>query len=138
MSFAAVVARIKQQCPDFAHVDHILTSAATYDLPAALVTPVKTDAQAPFINVPGGYDQEYLPIVGVYIVIARRQNEPGDMGGADLFDRLCAQLRAALVNWTPPEAIEPVQYAGGMMAPYEPGVVTWREDFSLRYAMRIT
>jgi hypothetical protein len=138
MAFAPVVARIKEQCPDFAYVEHILTSAATYPLPAALVVPVKIDAIGPRINIPGGYAQDMEMTVGIYIVMPRRQDNSGVAEGAELFDSLCAQLRAALVNWTPPEAVQPMEYAGGQMAPYEPGVVTWREDFLVRNEMRLT
>ncbi len=138
MSFRNIVLRIKEQCPDFVFVDHVLTCPARYDLPAAIITPVKTDAEPPRIITPGAYSQDTLLTVGIYVVVPRRQDAVADVDGAELFDRLCDALRAALVNWQPDWAIEPMQYAGGMMAPYEPGVVTWREDFIVRNELRIT
>jgi hypothetical protein len=136
MTLAEIVERIKDQCPDFAHIDHVLTSPVTHAYPAALIVPVDKQASPPRINIPGGFSQDVTLIVGVYIVLERRQNGIADYTGADLFDTLCAQLQAALVNWTPTGAIQPMFYAGGKMAPYDAGVITWREDFSVDYEVR--
>lgn len=138
MNLADFVERIRSECPDFAHVDHILTSATGYDYPAALITPVDKRADAPRINIPGAFAQDVTLLVGVYIIMERRQSGAGDHGGADLFDRLCASLQAALINWEPTGALAPVIYEGGKMAPYDAGIVTWREDFSVQYEVRYT
>lgn len=137
MTIAEIISRIRAQCPGFALVDHVLTSPITYPYPAALVAPVKNHGAPPFVNIAGGYAQDITTIFGVYIVLERRQNGAADFGQAALFDTLCTSLRAALVNWTPSGVICPVQYAGGEMAPYDQGVVTWREDFSTEFEMRV-
>ena len=129
MRVSDIIARIKAQCPGFVYVDHILTSSATFARPAALVAPVKAMGMAPRINIPGGYSQDVEAIFGVYIVLDRKQNGITGAGTADTFDDLTTSLRAALINWAAPGLIEPVTYAGGDMAPYDTGIVTWREDF---------
>ena len=138
MKTADVVARIRDLCPNFAHVDHLLMSSTSYDYPAALIAPVENKGDAPRINIPGGYAQDYESLFGVYIVFERRQDGPADNGGADMFDRLCDELRAALINWQPDWALSPITYAGGRMAPYDAGIVTWREDFAVSTEVRYT
>lgn len=137
MTLAEVIARIEAQCPGFATVDHVLTSPATYPLPAALVAPVRNRPDPPRIMSPGAYSQDVASVIGVYIVLERRQNGAADSGTADTFDTLTASLRAALVNWQPAGLSEPIFYAGGEMAPYDTGVFTWREDFSALFEMRL-
>lgn len=129
MRISEIIERIKLQCPGFAYVDHILTSSAMFDRPAALVAPVKNMGMAPRINIPGGYSQDVEIIFGVYIVMDRKQNDTIGAGTADTFDDLTVALRAALINWAANGLIEPITYAGGDMAPYDTGIVTWREDF---------
>lgn len=137
MTLGEVISRIQAQCPEFALVDHVLTSPATYPYPVALVGPVRNVGEPPGINIPGGYAQEVSVTFGVYIVLERRQNGVADFGAADAFDALCLSLRTALVNWLPTGCWQPVMYAGGQLAPYDgSGVVTWREDFSTIFEMR--
>lgn len=136
MTLGEIIIRIREQCPEFALVDHVLTSPVSYPYPAALVAPVDKRASPPSINIAGGFAQDVAMMVGVYIVLERRQDGPGDFGGADMFDTLCASLQAALVNWSPDGALRPTFYEGGKMAPYDAGVVTWREDFSVEYEVR--
>lgn len=136
MKLTQIIEQIKTQCPDFALVDHVLSSAATYPYPAALVTPVESRSLSEPNDFAGSYRQDIQLVVGVYVVIERRQNQIADLGGAEQFDTLCASLRAALINWQPDGAIRPVSYAGGKMAPYDAGVVTWREDFIVEFEVR--
>lgn len=136
MRIADAIARIKAQCPGFAYVDHLLTSSADFDRPAALVAPVRVVGVDPRIFIPGGYSQDVSWILGVYIVLDRRQNGVTGSGTADLFDDLTTSLRAALVNWSAPATVQPLTYAGGEMAPYGTGLVTWREDFTAISEMR--
>lgn len=135
--FADIVARIRELCPDFAHVDHVMTSASSYSYPAALVVPVKRRADPPSINIPGAFRQDVALVFGVYVVMERRQNGVADNGGADQFDVLCTSLQAALVGWEPDGANTPVIYVGGEMAPYDAGIVTWREDFAIEYEVQV-
>ena len=136
MTLGDVITRIRLQCPGFLLVDHVLTSPITYPYPTALVAPVRNQGQPPFVNIPGGYAQDVVTTFGVYIIVERRQNGVADFGQGTLFDALCTSLRAALVNWTPPGAVQPISYAGGEMAPYDQGIVTWRDDYSAIFEMR--
>jgi len=138
MTLGDVIARIQTQCPGFATVDHVLTSPSDFTRPAALITPVRYRGDAPRINTPGGYSQDVAMIFGVFIVLERRQDGTLDNGAADQFDTLLAELRDALVNWAAPDLYQPVAYAGGELAPYEPGNVTWRDDYSAEFDMRFT
>ena len=137
MKIGDVIARIQQACPDFATVDHLMTSPSDFEKPAALVTPVRNRGSAPSIMIPGAYDQDVSSIIGVYVILERRQNGAFDNGVADLFDTLTTSLRTALVNWYPTGLIQPIVYAGGEMAPYETGLVAWREDFAIEFEMRL-
>lgn len=139
MKIGDIVDRIRTECPGFAHVDHLLTSPVDYGYPAALVTLVKAVGRSPNINISGAYAQDVAMTFGVYIVLARRQSGVADHGGADSLDYLLTSLRAALVNWLPPDQpdlLAPVEYAGGEMAPYEAGLVTWRDDYGVQFDMR--
>lgn len=138
MTFTDFIDRIRSECPTFAHVDHVLMSAVNYSYPAALIAPVENRGEPPRINIPGAYAQDVESMIGVYIVMERRQDGAADFGGADLFDTLCAELRAALINWQPSWALSPVTYTGGRMAPYDAGIVTWREDFAVQFEVRYT
>lgn len=137
MMLGDVITRIRAQCPGFALVDHVLTSPITYPYPTALLAPVRNQGQPPLVNIPGGYAQDVVSTFGVYIVVERRQNGVADFGQGTLFDTLCQSLRTALVNWTPPGAVQPLMYAGGEMAPYDQGLVTWRDDYSTIFEMRM-
>ena len=136
MRISDIIARIKAQCPGFVYVDHILTSSATFARPAALVAPVKNIGIGPRTNIPGGYSQDVEMIFGAYIVLDRKQNGVTGAGTADQFDDLTVSLRAAMINWAATGLIEPITYAGGEMAPYETGLVTWRDDFRALFEVR--
>lgn len=138
MNIGDIVNRITAECPGFAHIDHLLTSPVDYKYPAALITLVKNRGEAPHINIPGGYAQDVFMTFGVYIVLERRQSGAANHGGADTFDNLLTSLRAALVNWQPDGLLAPVTYAGGEMAPYETGLVTWRDDYGAQFEIRNT
>lgn len=135
MTIGEVIDRIRSQCPDFAEVNHVLTSPATMTYPAALVSPVRNVASKPVTFGTSNYQQDVNSVIGVYIVMERRQNGAFDSGTSDLFDILTTSLRAALVNWKPSGLIQQIFYAGGEMAPYDQGLVTWREDFSAKFTM---
>lgn len=136
MNLTQIVERIQVQCPAFVLVDHVLSSPITYPYPTALVVPVESRSISDPNDFEGSYRQDIQLVVGVYIIIERRQNQIGDLGGAEQFDTLCAAVRAALINWQPTGANRPMSYAGGKMAPYDAGVVTWREDFTVDFEVR--
>jgi hypothetical protein len=137
MMIADIIARIREQCPDFQYVSHVFVGGAAMATPAALVTPVRHRAAAPFVFGPSAYCQKVSMIFGVYIVIGRQENGDFDQGAADQFDDLTSSVRDALTNWQAPGLIAPVIYAGGEIAPYEAGLVAWREDFSGEFELRI-
>lgn len=144
MTLGDVIARIQSQCPGFAHVDHVLTSPADFTRPAALVTPVRYRGAQPTTMFPGSYEQDVDMVFGVFLVLERRQNGVLDNGTADEFDTLLTSVRAALVNWPSDGAglaalsmTQPITYAGGELAPYEPGNVTWRDDYAAQIEMRM-
>lgn len=136
MNLGDIIARIQDKCPEFATVDHVLTSPADFARPAALVAPVSNRAAPPNIVITGGFAQDVASIVGVFIVIERRQSGSYDNGAADVFDTLTRSLRTALVNWNPGDLIQPITYAGGVMDAFQPGNVTWRDDYSAEFEMR--
>ena len=122
-----IVARIRALCPGFAQVDHALLSASQESYPGAFVALVKADA------LPSSYIGAHVQIVretiGVFITLERRLDEDTGEGSNDILDDLRAELRAALVNWTPPGANQPLDYAGGELA-LRNGIAAWRDDFA--------
>ena len=129
-----VMDRIRLTCPGFASVDNALTSAATLDYPAALVTPLKVDAsQARFTSY---HIQKSVQTFGVYLILRREQDDP--TGPSVEFDDLCAQMRAGLPFWTPdPTLYSPMNFAGGQLDRYRDGIVCWRDDYTIESEIRI-
>lgn len=129
-----IIERIFEACPGFASVESALTSAATLDYPAALVTPLKLDAvPARFTSF---HTQQTVQTFGVYIILRREQEEVP--GGTGLFDDLCFELRAGLPFWTPDASLySPMNYAGGQLDRYRDGIVCWRDDYTIESEIRI-
>lgn len=132
MKVTDIVARIAAQCPGFAHVAHALTSGGDYDYPAAFVAPVKRVAEFP--RMLGYHAQMTRQTFGVYVVLPKRQDTLISSAADDL-DDLCAELRAALTDWMPAGADQPLFYVGGELAERE-GIACWREDFATDIDMR--
>lgn len=129
MTLAEIVARIRAECPSFAHVDDFATSTLDFDLPAAIVEPLKRDASPALFT--DAHVQQVDLVFGVYILFERKLDAP-QLG----WDALCAELQLGLVGWatTPYEA--PVSYAGGQVARWKEQYVCWREDFSTNFELR--
>lgn len=131
MTLAEIVARIRAECPSFAHVDDFATSTQDFDLPAAIVEPLKREASPSMFSQ--GHVQQIDFVFGVYVIFERKLDRPS-FG----WDELCDELRQGLVGWntTPTEA--PVSYAGGQVARWKEQYVCWREDFSTDLELRLT
>ena len=144
MKTSEVMDRVKLLCPSFATVAHALTSAADpAPYPAALVTPSRTTAASnPFLGQTvvangGVWSQEVTQIFSVFIIQERRQ-DTATSSAADDLDTLTNELRAALVGWTGGSSFAaPMQYAGGALSEFRPGIAAWREDFSIETEMRV-
>lgn len=133
MNVSDILARIRGECmPPFAHVDHALTSGAEYDYPAAFVAPVKRVAEFP--RLLGAHAQMTRATFGVFVVLPKRQDTVAASAADDL-DDLCASLRAALVDWRPTGAENPLFYVGGELVERE-GIACWREDFATDFDLR--
>jgi hypothetical protein len=134
MRTSDIIARVTALCPSFAHVGHALSAPAALNSPAALVSPVEAKAAA--TEVLGGTVQRMLDVFGVYIVMARRADGAEDFGVADDLDDLRAELRQALIGFTVGD-YSPLAAGGGRLAPYAPGLTTWREDFTTEHYERV-
>lgn len=135
MRLSVVLLRLRAQCPGFATVDHALTSPSDYAYPAAMVVPVKRLARPN--GLLGTHAQMVELTFGVHIILQRRQDGVTGYGAADDFDDLCAEVMAALKAWTPDTSIyKPMDYAGGLIAPFQQHAVTWRDDFATTYDIR--
>lgn len=136
MKTSQLLDRIRDKCHGFATIDHALTNGGSFNYPAGLLAPVRVSANpSPFIGV---HIQETQSVFGVFILLEPGMDGPVGAGQADLIDDLRAELRAALVGWTPDPAIfAPMQYAGGELSPYHGGIFAWREDFSVSHEIRI-
>jgi hypothetical protein len=134
MKTSDFMARIKAMCPDFATVDHALTSAADVDLPAAMVTPASMSA-TPDDLIGAVHNQNVRQVFSVYILLARLQDGYISSNADDL-DTLTGQLRAALPGWQIDNDHGPVNFAGGQLDRYHTGLVCWREDYSVETQLR--
>jgi len=122
MNVSAILTRITSQCPGFAFVGHALTSDHEYNYPAAFLTPVRRVAEFP--RMLGYHAQMTRQTFGVYVVVRRAAGTD-----PDLIDDLCAELRTALIDWTPGGDDQPLFYVGGELAEQN-GIACWREDFA--------
>lgn len=129
MKLTDVLERIRDQCPGFASVDHVLTSDADVARPAALVG-VSRIAATPNGVLGGPHVQRLRTVVSVWIVGRRRQDTLTGYGAADEWQDLVAELRAALVAWSPGGTATPLDYAGGALEKHPAGFFAWREDFA--------
>lgn len=126
---ADIVARIRAQCPSFKSVEHALTSAGQDELPSVLVSPLKIEAGSN--QVISGVAQLHQATVGVFILVERKRDSAPSYPLANQFDDLQREVRAALIDWTPPGASGPFVYAGGELDRYRgDGPATWRDDFA--------
>ena len=129
MRTKAIIDRIRAECPGFAQVDHALSSAEDLDYPAALVSPVQAQAGPERLLM---YHRQIERLTfGVFIMVERRRDGIADAGAADELDDLRAELRAALIGYTPdPARFTGLAAAGGRLDQWRPGIAGWREDFS--------
>jgi hypothetical protein len=130
----AVLDRVRAECPTFAAVEHALTSDADFSRPAALVGVSRVMA------TPNGlieaHVQRFVTTVSVWLLMDRKQDGLVAYGTADLWQTLTAELRAALVAWSPDDPrFAPFDYAGGQLDrhPGGTGVAIWREDFTTEH-----
>lgn len=136
MKISDVVARLRAECPSFATIDHALTAPGDYDYPAAFVAPVKRVAESDRM-LGGPHAQMVRQVFGVYVVLPKRTDSGSGGSAADDLDDLCAELRLALVSWTPdPIEDHPIDYAGGELTERE-GLACWREDFTSVFDLRV-
>lgn len=134
MTLAEIIARIRAECPSFAHVSDSLTSASAFELPAALVEPLRrTAAPAQFV---GQHLQTVPYLFGVYVMLERKMPIGAEASPSVSWDVLCAELQTALAGWQPHQFEAPVSYAGGQTARYNDQIACWREDFSTSYQIR--
>lgn len=135
MRYSQIVDRLRAECHSFEQVDHAAGSISEAALPRAIVALQKVEAApAAFL---GTHFQPVEAIWEVMIVMRVKQDGPTGTGQADLLDDLRAEVRKALVGWTPePSDIAPVQYVGGEVFANEKGIMSWREMFSVNYEIR--
>ena len=128
MRTKVIIDRIRAECPGFAQVDHALSSSEDLDYPCALVSPVLASAGAERLL---GYHSQIERITfGVFILVERRRDGAADAGAADELDDLRAELRAALIGYTPDAAaFDALASAGAKLDQWRPGIAGWREDF---------
>lgn len=131
MRLSDILSRIRAECPGFAQVDHALSSNEELDYPAALVSPVRAAPLPP--RLLGVHSQIEVLTYGVFILVARRRDGVADAGSADILDDLRAELRAALIGWTPDPAFIELAAAGGQLDQWRPGFAGWREDFATEH-----
>jgi hypothetical protein len=137
MRLSDVIARLVAETWDFGQIGHALTNPAQLDYPALLVTPVLNEARPPGILEQGAFSQQFAQGIGVWIMVQRKP-DAATYTSAEQFDDLCEQVRAALAGWQPSGERFPMIYAGGRLAPYDTGIVAWREDFTIQTELRNT
>ncbi|MGV8987812.1 MAG: phage tail terminator protein [Cypionkella sp.] len=137
MRTADLISRVEDLCPGFEMVDHALTSTAEEVLPAALITPSKTEAQGDSLFGLGIHSQIVTQTFSIFVLL-RRAQDTNTTSKADDLDDLTDQLRAALAGWQLDGDHSPMILVGGMLDKFHTGVVCWREDYSTETELRVT
>lgn len=133
-----IVQRLRERCAALRAVN---AAAAAVPAPAASphawVVPLAEAAEpALLISV---HAQRVRITVGIEIVA----REAGDAAGGLAWTQLQEardQVVAALAGWKDADAgdaVEPLQFAGGRMLAVDPGQITWRDEFTGAYQLRI-
>lgn len=133
---ADLLVRLRTLCPDFATIEHGLTSSADPVLPAAIVMPMAMKAaESQLLEIPLR-SQAIVQTFSIFILL-KRQQDTLLSSKADDMDFLCAQLRAALCGWQVDAYHAPMNLAGGQLAQYQTGISCWREDYTAESELRI-
>jgi hypothetical protein len=137
MNTTDLLARLRAKCPSFAMFDHALTSSATMDLPAGMLTPSRTVAQPNVLLGNLIFSQDTTQTFSIFILLPRKRDR-GLQSKADDLDTLTAELRQGLIGYQPDGFHSPLIYAGGTLDKYHTGEICWREDFAAGFDLRIT
>lgn len=101
--------------------------------PAAYVIPQRDTAGRN--NVIGAVRQRVGASFGVIIMLGNLRDARGGQAVADI-DAVKADVRAALLGWTPQTGWEPVLMGAGSLIDIDQGVLVWMESFSTAYQFR--
>ncbi|MDP3876014.1 MAG: hypothetical protein Q8Q50_03445 [Methylobacter sp.] len=137
MQLAPVIARIDAQLPTL----KLVTAAATVPLaitalkvyPSACVVMPRGSASGN--NLLNGVSQQ---VKDEFLVVLACRNVTDMRGLAAMaeMDALRPLLNAALLNWVPAAAYDPIEYAGYQMVASQDGLLFWADHFTSRHFVR--
>jgi hypothetical protein len=102
-------------------------------MPAAYVVPLE-DVGQPSTAV-SIVRQRLLYSVGVVIMVANLRDPRGEAAIVDV-SAVVAQVRAALVGWSPAPSFDPVEFRRGRLVDLIEGVVVWQDEYEAATHLR--
>ena len=130
MNTTPYINRLRAQCPGFKFIGGALDLnestllATTY--PAAFVLPMGEHAEAN--QMTGRHTQLLHQSWGVILTLKAVRTSANDQS-AEL-QTLRAQIRSALMGWTPDADTAPLEFATGQLISLESGLLLWQDDFT--------
>lgn len=139
MKIESISDRILARCPGFA----LVGGAAQFDtarhglarLPAAFVLPAR-DRASPNSFLSQGVVQQQIGSEFAVLIAARNLEDATGAATADELNALRAEIRAALLNWTPEGAEIGCEYVAGEILGFEDAVILWQEIYRTEYMIR--
>lgn len=131
MRMAAVVTRLLDQCPDVRQVLSALSATVPASYPAAYVLPIAERA-APN-EWEGTHRQRVEARFGVEIMVNHVAQAASGGPAQDGLEDVREAVLAALVGWSPGDAFEPIDFAGGRLVAFQAGRAVWRDEFTTAY-----
>ncbi len=137
---AAIVARLKAEAPSLRLVEGLAQLAALKEnppsnmQPAAFVVPVSETAEDN--RLANGIAQRNRVTFGVVLCLTKLTEVRGAVAG-DALDAVRAEVRAALVGWTPEGASGPALFVGGETIELDRfGALWWMDRFRATESIR--
>lgn len=136
MNLSAVITRVRDNCPAFRSVG----GAAEYDVaadgltaaPAAYI--IEESSRAQPNQLLGIVRQDVDVTFGIFLAVRNVKDAAGVNGLADL-QTLRDAVWSALAGFIPPGAFRPVEYTGGQLMDFQPGLIWWRESYTTTHTI---
>lgn len=128
MRVAAIVERLRTQCPALRQVIPALTGAVPSQYPAAYVFPLSERADPNAML--GAHDQRVRVDVAVEIMVRHAAEAASGGPAAEKLEDVRDEIRAALAGFVPEPGARPLDHVEGRVMSFEAGLVVWRDTWS--------
>lgn len=134
---AEIAVRLKAQSASLKLVGGAVDFAALQKappaiVPAAWVVPLSERPQANVVTV--GVAQRVEAGIGI-VVAVRHLGDARGGGAVDVLESLRAEIRGALLGWSPAAGIDRLVSTGGDLLGFEDGLAWWMESFATQFTI---